>query len=136
MELEVSQQIGAIKHAHASGVRTIRRNGTRSRLLKTRVGEISLRIPKLREGSYYPSMLTPNKRAEEALISVVAEAYVQGVSTRKMQQVAETMRIGRLSKSKVSRLYDTLDIQVQTLKQRPLAGSYPYVWLDATYLEV
>jgi len=96
----------------------------------TRAGEIELAIPKIRRGSYFPSFLEPRRRSEQALVSVVQEAYVAGVSTRKVDQVVESLGL-RISKSEVSRICAGLDEQVDAFRNRPLEGRYPYLWLDA-----
>jgi putative transposase len=106
------------------------RNGYRVRPWQTRAGELELAIPKLRRGSYFPSFLEPRKRSEQALVSVVQEAYVAGVSTRKVDQVVESLGL-RVSKSEVSRICQGLDEQVDAFRNRPLGGRYPYLWLDA-----
>jgi putative transposase len=106
------------------------RNGYRSRAWSTRAGELELAIPKLRRGSYFPSFLEPRRRSEQALVSVVQEAYVAGVSTRKVDQVVESLGL-RISKSEVSRICAGLDERVDAFRNRPLEGRYPYLWLDA-----
>jgi transposase-like protein len=131
MELEVSQLAGAELGERAPGRRLAQRNGYRERRWDTRVGEIELQIPKLRTGSYLPSFLEPRRRAEQALIAVVQEAYVNGVSTRKVDRLVEQMGLRGLSKDQVSRMCRGLDEQVQAFRQRPLEGAYPYLWLDA-----
>ena len=95
-----------------------------------RAGELELAIPKIRRGSYFPSFLEPRKRSEQALVSVVQEAYVAGVSTRKVDQVVESLGL-RISRSEVSRICQGLDEQVDAFRNRPLEGRYPYLWLDA-----
>lgn len=135
MEAEVSAQIGAGKHER-SAERTTYRNGSRSREWDTRVGTLELPIPKLRRGSYFPSWLEPRRRAEQALVSVVAEAYVQGVSTRKVEALVQTLGIASLSKSEVSRLCQSLDEQVAVFRTRRLDAAYPYLWVDARYEHV
>lgn len=136
MDLEVSAQIGAERHERSES-RTSYRNGTRSRPWETRVGSIELRIPKLRSGSYFPStLLEPRRRAERALISVVQEAYVHGVSTRKVDDLVSAMGLEGMDKSRVSRLCQDLDDLVEEFRNRPLEEGYPYVWLDATYVKV
>jgi transposase-like protein len=105
------------------------RNGYRPRAWDTRAGEIELRIPKLRQGSYFPSFLEPRRRAEQALVAVVQEAYLNGVSTRKVDRLVEQMGL-HLSKDQVSRLCRGLDEQVEIFRERPLEGAYPYLWLD------
>src|SRR3954471_3094592 len=130
MEAEVSELVGAGRGERAPEERLTQRNGYRSRCWQTRAGELELAIPKLRRGSYFPSFLEPRKRSEQALVSVVQEAYVAGVSTRKVDQVVESLGL-RVSKSEVSRICQGLDEQVEAFRQRPLEGRYPYLWLDA-----
>jgi putative transposase len=129
MEAEVSELIGA-GHGERTADRATHRNGYRSRRWDTRAGEIELAIPKLRRGSYFPTFLEPRKRSEQALVSVVQEAYVAGVSTRKVDQVVESLGL-RVSRSEVSRVCQGLDEQVEAFRNRPLEGRYPYLWLDA-----
>src|SRR2546427_1067592 len=130
MEAEVSEQIGAERGERAPEERLTHRNGYRTRPWSTRAGELELAIPKLRRGSYFPSFLEPRKRSEQALVSVVQEAYVAGVSMRKVDQVVESLGL-RISKSEVSRICQGLDEQVEAFRNRPLEGRYPYLWLDA-----
>jgi transposase-like protein len=130
MEAEVSQLIGAAHGERVPEERLTHRNGYRSRTWSTRAGELELAIPKIRRGSYFPSFLEPRKRSEQALVSVVQEAYVAGVSTRKVDQVVESLGL-RISKSEVSRICQGLDEQVDAFRNRPLEGRYPYLWLDA-----
>jgi putative transposase len=130
MEAEVSELVGAEHGERAPEERLTHRNGYRARRWDTRAGELELAIPKLRRGSYFPSFLEPRRRSEQALVSVVQEAYVAGVSTRKVDQVVESLGL-RISKSEVSRICGGLDEQVDAFRNRPLAGSYPYLWLDA-----
>jgi putative transposase len=130
MEADVSTQIGA-ELGERSLERTAHRNGYRSRDWDTRVGSIELAIPKLRQGSYFPSFLEPRRRAEQALVAVVQEAYVNGVSTRKVDRLVEQMGLHHLGKDQVSRLCRGLDEQVRVFRERPLEGAYPYLWLDA-----
>src|SRR2546426_7478663 len=130
MEAEVSELVGAGRGERAPDERLTHRNGYRTRPWSTRAGELELAIPKLRRGSYFPSFLEPRKRSEQALVSVVQEAYVAGVSTRKVDQVVESLGL-RISKSEVSRICQGLDEQVEAFRQRPLEGAYPYLWLDA-----
>src|SRR5438128_6501759 len=129
MEAEVSELIGAGR-GERSEERLTHRNGYRARTWATRAGELELAIPKLRRGSYFPSFLEPRKRSEQALVSVVQEAYVAGVSTRKVDRVVESLGL-RISKSEVSRICQGLDAQVDAFRSRPLEGAYPYLWLDA-----
>jgi transposase-like protein len=131
MEAEVAAQVGAELGERAPGERTTQRNGYRPRRWDTRVGEIELAIPKLRQGSYFPSVLEPRKRSEQALVAVVQEAYVNGVSTRKVDRLVEQLGLRGMSKDQVSRLCRGLDEQVQAFRERPLEGAYPYLWLDA-----
>jgi putative transposase len=130
MEVEVSELIGAELGERRPDDRMTHRNGYRSRRWDTRAGEIELQIPKLRRGSYFPSFLEPRKRSEQALLNVVQQAYVTGVSTRKVDQLVESLGL-RISRSEVSRISAGLDEQVEAFRQRPLEGRYPYLWLDA-----
>ena len=130
MEAEVAQLIGAERGERAPEERLTHRNGYRLRPWSTRAGELELAIPKIRRGSYFPSFLEPRRRSEQALVSVVQEAYVAGVSTRKVDQVVESLGL-RISRSEVSRICAGLDEQVEAFRQRPLAGRYAYLWLDA-----
>jgi transposase-like protein len=130
MEAEVTELVGAGLGERAPEERLTQRNGYRVRTWATRAGEIELAIPKLHRGSYFPSFLDPRRRSEQALVSVVQEAYVAGVSTRKVDQVVESLGL-RVSKSEVSRICQGLDEQVEAFRGRPLEGRYPYLWLDA-----
>lgn len=130
MEAEVSELVGAAHGERVPEERLTNRNGYRARTWATRAGEIELAIPKIRRGSYFPSFLEPRRRSEQALVSVVQEAYVAGVSTRKVDQVVESLGL-RISKSEVSRICQGLDEQVDAFRNRPLEGRYPYLWLDA-----
>src|SRR5438093_9410616 len=130
MEAEVSEFVGAARGERAPEERLTHRNGYRSRRWDTRAGEIELQIPKLRQGSYFPSLLQPRKRSEQALVSVVQQAYVCGVSTRRVDQLVESLGL-RISKSEVSRIAGLLDEQVQAFRERPLEGRYPYLFVDA-----
>jgi len=130
MEVEVSELIGAERGERAPAERLTQRNGYRPRRWDTRAGELELAIPKLRRGSYFPSFLEPRRRSEQALVAVVQEAYVAGVSTRKVDQLVESLGL-RISKSEVSRICAGLDEQVEAFRGRPLEGRYPYLWLDA-----
>src|SRR5918998_1182842 len=135
MELEVTQYVGAERHARTPD-RTGQRNGEREREWDTRVGTIELKVPRVRDGGYFPSLLDPRRRAERALVAVVQEAYVQGVSTRRVDELVQALGMTGISKSQVSRLCQTLNAEVERFRTRPLVGPYPYVWLDATYLKV
>jgi transposase-like protein len=130
MEAEVAAQIGA-ELGERTPERVAYRNGYRPRTWDTRVGELELAIPRLRQGSYFPSFLEPRRRAEQALVAVVQEAYVNGVSTRRVDRLVEQLGVAGMSKDQVSRLCGGLDEQVQMFRVRPLEGRYPYLWLDA-----
>jgi len=135
MELEVSQKIRAERHERSAD-RVTYRNGYRERTWDTRVGTIDLRIPKLRQGAYFPSLLEPRRRAEKALLAVVQEAYVLGVSTRKVDELVQALGMTGISKSEVSRLCAELDETIEAFRNRPLESRYPYLWLDAKYVKV
>ncbi len=140
MELEVTQHLGAERHARTPE-RTGQRNGYRERRWDTRVGTIDLHVPRVRDGSYFPALLDPRRRAERALVAVVQEAYVHGVSTRRVDDLVQALGIVGISKSDTAqrapaRLCATLDAEVERFRTRPLTDRYPYVWLDATYLKV
>src|SRR3954465_4785248 len=130
MELEVSELIGAGRGERRPDDRATHRNGYRSRRWDTRAGEINLEIPKLRQGSYFPSFLEPRRRSEQALLAVVQQAYVCGISTRRVDQLVESLGL-RISRSEVSRVCAALDEHVEAFRTRPLEGRYPYVVLDA-----
>jgi putative transposase len=129
MEAEVSELIGA-RRGERTEDRATHRNGYRTRRWDTRAGEIELQIPKIRQGSYFPSFLEPRRRSEQALLAVVQQAYVCGVSTRRVDQLVESLGL-RISRSEVSRICAGLDEQVQAFRTRPLEGAYPYLFLDA-----
>ena len=135
MELEVTQHLGAERHERSTE-RSGQRNGYRERTWDTRVGTLELRVPRVRDGSFFPSLLEPRKRAERALVAVVQEAYVQGVSTRRVDDLVQALGLQGISKSQVSRLCAELDADVERFRTRRLEGPYPYVWLDATFLKV
>ena len=135
IELEAEDQIGAAKYERSPNRKT-HRNGYRERMWETRVGEIPLSIPKLREGTFFPSLLEPRKRSEQALLAVVQTAYVQGVSTRKVDDLLQALGLTGIDKSKVSRICKELDGVVEGFRSRRLEGEYPYLWLDALYLKV
>ena len=136
MDAEVSAQIGAT-HGQRTPDRLTYRNGYRPREWDTRVGTIELAIPRLRQGSYLPSWLEPRRRAERALCAVVAQCYVEGVSTRRVDDIARQMGIDGISKSQVSRICAELDEVVAAWRNRPLdAGPYPFVWIDALSMRV
>ena len=135
MEEEVTSLVGAERYERTEE-RTTQRNGSRHRQYDTRLGTMDLAIPKLRTGSYFPEWLEPRRRSEQALITVVAEAYLLGVSTRKVEDLVQSMGITSLSKSEVSRLCGSLDVQVQAFLTRRLDAEYPYVFVDARYEHV
>lgn len=135
MESEANALCGA-EYRSRGEERVNRRNGYRERTLQTRMGELELSIPKLRAGSYMPSFLEPRKRWERAFVNVVCEAYVRGVSTRKVEELVEAMGAKGMSKSTVSRMAAELDETVREFRERPIEPACPYVWLDATYIKV
>ena len=135
MEAEVEARTGAAKGARTA-LREVQRNGYRDRDWDTRAGRITLEIPKLRKGSYFPSFLEPRRTAEKALVAVIQEAYIHGVSTRSVDDLVKAMGAGGMSKSQVSRLCAEIDERVNAFLSRPLEGAWPYLWLDATYLKV
>ena len=135
MELEAEGRCGA-GHGERSPDRTNHRNGYRERTWQTRAGTVDLQIPKLRKGSYFPAFLEPRKTAEKALVAVIQEAYIQGVSTRSVDELVKAMGMTGISKSQVSRLCQEIDERVQAFLARPIEGSWPYLWLDATYVKV
>jgi transposase-like protein len=137
MEAEISAEIGAELGEVAPDQRLTHRNGYRPRAWETRVGEIELLIPKKRSGgSYFPSFLEPRKRAEQAILAVVMEAYVNGVSTRKVDRLVEQLGVHGMSKDRVSAIFRALDESVDAFRQRPLEGEHPYLWLDAKVIKV
>ncbi len=134
MEMEVEEHIGAGRHERSAG-RSGHRNGYRQRTWDTRVGTVELRVPRVRDSSYFPSLLEPRRRAERALSAVVQEAYVHGISTRKVDELVKALGMGGISRSQVSRLCEELDGEVERFRGRALEGPYPYVWMDATYVK-
>jgi putative transposase len=134
MELETDGLCGA-GHGERSADRRNQRNGYRERDWETRAGTVELRIPKLRKGSYFPAFLEPRRLAEKALTAVVQEAYIQGISTRSVDDLVKAMGMEGISKSQVSRLCGEIDERVQTFLNRPIEGEWPYLWLDATYVK-
>ena len=134
METDVDGLIGAGRHER-SGERTTYRNGYRDRTLDTRLGSLQLRIPKLRQGSYFPPFLDPRKTSEKALVAVIQEAWISGVSTRRVDDLVQAMGLSGISKSTVSKLCKDIDDRVNAFLDRPLDGDWPYLWLDATYLK-
>jgi putative transposase len=133
MEADVEGVIGAGRHER-SAERLTWRNGYRERTLDTRLGSLQLRIPKLRQGSYFPPFLEARKTSEKALIAVIQEAWIAGVSTRKVDDLVQAMGLTGISKSQVSKLCKDIDERVNAFLDRPLEGEWPYLWLDATYL--
>ena len=134
MDLEVESLTGAA-HGERTPTRTNHRNGYRERAWETRAGTIDLEIPKLRKGSYFPAFLEPRRASEKALTAVIQEAYVHGVSTRSVDDLVKAMGMTGISKSQVSRLCEEIDGRVQEFLNRPIEGSWPYVWIDATYVK-
>ncbi|RVQ55983.1 IS256 family transposase [Sinorhizobium medicae] len=135
MELEVGGATGA-GFGEKSPMRLAQRNGYRDRDWETRAGTVELRIPKLRKGSYFPSFLEPRRMAEKALTAVIQEAYIQGISTRSVDDLVQAMGMSGISKSQVSRLCEEIDVKVKAFLDRPIEGDWPYIWIDATYLKV
>ena len=135
MELEMAEQLGAERHERTAE-RTGYRNGYRERPWDPRVGTIELQVPRVRDGSFFPSLLEPRRRAERALVAVVQEAYVQGVSTRRVDDLVHALGMQGISKSQVSRMCAELDKEVESFRTRKLTGPYPYVWLDGTFVKV
>ena len=128
MEADVEGLIGAGKHER-SGERTTWRNGYRERALDTRLGTLNLRVPKLRQGSYFPGFLEARKTSEQALVAVIQEAWISGVSTRRVDELVQAMGLSGISKSTVSKLCKDIDERVGEFLNRPLTGEWPYLWL-------
>lgn len=135
MELEVGGLTGT-GYGEKSSDRLAQRNGYRERDWETRAGTVELRIPRLRTGSYFPAFLEPRRLAEKALTAVVQEAYIQGISTRSVDDLVRAMGMSGITKSQVSRLCEEIDVRVKAFLDRPIEGDWPYVWVDATYLKV
>jgi len=134
MEADVEGLIRAGRHERSPD-RLNDRNGHRGRTLDTRLGPLQLRIPKLRQGSYFPPFLEPRKTSERALVAVIQEAWIGGVSTRRVDDLVQAMGLAGISKSQVSKLCKEIDERVNAFLARPLEGEWPYLWLDATYLK-
>jgi putative transposase len=134
MEMDVEALCKAA-YGERSEERANSRNGYRERALETRAGTVDLKIPKLRTGSYFPDFLEPRRTAEKALTAVIQEAYIQGISTRSVDELVKAMGMSGVSKSQVSRLCEEIDERVQAFLQRPIEGDWPYLWIDATYVK-
>lgn len=134
MDMEIEAKTGAPAGTRSAD-RLNHRNGYRERDWDTRVGRIELAIPKLRKGSYFPSFLEPRRTAEKALVAVIQEAYIQGISTRSVDNLVKAMGGTGVSKSQVSRLIIEIDERVNAFLNRPIEGEWPYLWIDATYLK-
>jgi len=135
MEMDVEALCGAA-YGERAVPRENGRNGYRDRAWETRTGAIDLRIPKLRKGSYFPGFLEPRRTAEKALTAVIQEAYIQGISTRSVDELVKALGMTGISKSQVSRLCTEIDERVQAFLNRPIEGDWPYLWIDATYVKV
>ena len=135
MEVESEMKVGAVKGKHTSD-RTTHFSGTRVRRFDTRLGTLYLLVPKLRQGGYIPFFVTEKKRSEQALIQVVQEAFINGVSTRKMEHLAHSLGIEGISAGQVSTMTKELDEQVARFRARPLEPEYPVIWVDALYEKI
>ena len=135
MEIEVEALTGA-GHGEKSPTRLVQRNGYRDRDWETRAGTVELRIPRLRKGSYFPGFLEPRRMAKKALTAVIQEAYLQGISTRSVDELVKAMGMSGISKSQVSRLCEEIDQRVRAFLDRPIEGDWPYLWIDAAYVKV
>ena len=135
MDADVDNIVGAVRHER-SPERLTYRNGYRERTLETRLGALELKVPKLRAGpSYFPPFLEPRRTIEKALTAVIQEAWISGVSTRRVEDLVQAMGMSGISKSQVSKLCKDIDERVSSFLERPLEGDWPYLWLDATYLK-
>ncbi len=135
MDMDVETLCGAA-YGERSAERANSRNGYRDRVWETRAGAVDLKLPKLRTGSYFPSFLEPRRTAEKALAAVIQEAYIQGVSTRSVDDLVKALGMSGISKSQVSRLCAEIDERVGAFLSRPIEGDWPYLWIDATYVKV
>jgi transposase-like protein len=135
METDVQARVGA-GHGERSETRENWRNGYRERTWHTRAGTIPLKIPKLRSGSYFPGFLEPRRSSEKAMTAVIQEAYVQGISTRSVDELVKALGMSGISKSQVSRLCEEIDERVEEFLNRPIEGDWPYLWIDAMYVKV
>ena len=125
----------AAAYGERSEERINSRNGYRERAYETRAGKLDLKIPKLRSGSYFPGFLEPRRTAEKALTAVIQEAYIQGISTRSVDELVKALGMSGVSKSQVSRLCEEIDERVHAFLNRPIEGDWPYLWIDATYVK-
>jgi transposase-like protein len=132
IDVEAEQRVGAARYERTEN-RQNSRNGSRPRAWDTTAGTAHLRVPKLRKGSFLPVLLEPRRRADRALVNVVVQAYVEGVSTRRVDDLVQAMGVEGMDKSTVSRMTATLDAEVSAFRNRPLTDAYPYVWFDATF---
>jgi putative transposase len=135
MDMDVETLCGAA-YGERSAERANSRNGYRERVWETRAGTVDLKLPKLRTGSYFPGFLEPRRTAEKALAAVIQEAYIQGVSTRSVDDLVKALGMTGISKSQVSRLCAEIDERVGAFLGRPIEGDWPYLWIDATYVKV
>jgi len=135
MEMEIGALTGA-GYGEKNAERLVQRNGYRERDWETRAGTVELRIPRLRKGSYFPGFLEPRRMAEKALTAVIQEAYIQGISTRSVDDLVKSLGMSSISKSQVSRLCAEIDERVTAFLDRPIEGDWPYLWVDATYVKV
>jgi len=135
MDFEIRNACGA-EYGERSADRLNSRNGYRDRRWETRAGTVDLQIPKLRRGTYFPAFLEPRRTAEKALVAVVQEAYIQGVSTRSVDALVQSMGMTGISKSEVSRMCSEIDERVDAFLNRPIEGDWPYLWIDATYVKL
>jgi putative transposase len=135
MDMDVETLCGAA-YGERSAERANSRNGYRERIWETRAGAVELKLPKLRSGSYFPGFLEPRRTAEKALAAVIQEAYIQGVSTRSVDDLVKALGMTGISKSQVSRLCAEIDERVGAFLSRPIEGDWPYLWIDATYVKV